>query len=76
MNDDLRVRERWFSDRLQQDITVVRWGLFGTPVLVFPSAGGDAAESSGRAWSTRAGRCWPKAGSSCIRWTAWPARRW
>ena len=44
MNDDLRVRERWFSDRLQHDITVVRWGLFGTPVLVFPSAGGDAAE--------------------------------
>ena len=44
MNDDLRVRERWFSDRLQLDITVMRWGLFGTPVLVFPSAGGDAAE--------------------------------
>lgn len=44
MSDDLRVRERWFSDRLQGDITVVRWGLFGTPVLVFPSAGGDAAE--------------------------------
>ena len=36
MNDDLRVRERWFSGRLQRDITVVRWGLFGTPVLVFP----------------------------------------
>ena len=44
MNDDLRVRERWFSDRLQGDIAVVRWGLFGTPVLVFPSAGGDAEE--------------------------------
>ncbi len=44
MNDALRVRERWFSDRLQQHITVMRWGVFGTPVLVFPSAGGDAAE--------------------------------
>jgi esterase/lipase superfamily enzyme len=44
MNDDLRVRERWFSDRMQQEITVVRWGLFGRPVLVFPTAGGDAAE--------------------------------
>src|SRR6266581_3986167 len=44
MSDDLRVRERWFSDRLQTDITVVRWGLVGTPVLVFPSAGGDAEE--------------------------------
>jgi esterase/lipase superfamily enzyme len=44
MSDDLRVAERWFSDRLQQDITVVRWGTFGVPVLVFPSAGGDAEE--------------------------------
>ena len=38
------VTERWFSDRLQQDITVKRWGSFGTPVLAFPSAGGDAGE--------------------------------
>ncbi len=44
MSEDLKVRERWFSDRVQQDITVVRWGTFGTPVLVFPSAGGDAEE--------------------------------
>jgi esterase/lipase superfamily enzyme len=44
MSDDLKIRERWFSSRLQQDITVVRWGLFGAPVLIFPSAGGDAEE--------------------------------
>jgi esterase/lipase superfamily enzyme len=44
MNDALRVRERWYSGRLQMDITVVRWGVFGVPVLVFPSAGGDAEE--------------------------------
>jgi esterase/lipase superfamily enzyme len=44
MNDALRVRERWYSDRLQLDITVVRWGVMGVPVLVFPSAGGDAEE--------------------------------
>ena len=44
MADDLKVRVRWFSDRLGQPITVVRWGLFGRPVLVFPSAGGDAEE--------------------------------
>jgi esterase/lipase superfamily enzyme len=44
MNDALRVRERWYSSRLQMDITVVRWGLMGVPVLVFPSAGGDAEE--------------------------------
>ena len=36
--------ERWYSGRLQQDITVMRWGAVGTPVLVFPSAGGDAGE--------------------------------
>ena len=44
MSNELRVRERWFSDRLQTDVTVVRWGAFGVPVLVFPSAGGDAEE--------------------------------
>jgi esterase/lipase superfamily enzyme len=36
--------ERWYSGRLGQDITVMRWGAVGTPVLVFPSAGGDAGE--------------------------------
>jgi esterase/lipase superfamily enzyme len=33
-----------FSDRLQEEITLVRWGISGSPVLVFPSAGGDAEE--------------------------------
>ena len=44
MSDDLKTRERWFSDRLQRELTVVRWGISGRPVLVFPSAGGDAEE--------------------------------
>jgi esterase/lipase superfamily enzyme len=44
MSDSLRVRERWYSGRLQMDISVVRWGLVGLPVLVFASAGGDAEE--------------------------------
>jgi esterase/lipase superfamily enzyme len=44
MSDGLKVRERWYSARVQAEITVVRWGLVGTPVLVFPSAGGDAEE--------------------------------
>jgi esterase/lipase superfamily enzyme len=44
MSDEPTVAERWYSDRLEQDITVARWGTFGTPVLVFPSAGGDAWE--------------------------------
>jgi esterase/lipase superfamily enzyme len=42
--DELKVRERWYSPRMQAQVTVVRWGLFGRPVLVFPSAGGDAEE--------------------------------
>lgn len=40
----MKATERWFSDRLQQPISLVRWGTFGTPVLVFPTAGGDAEE--------------------------------
>jgi esterase/lipase superfamily enzyme len=40
----VKTAQRWFSDRLQEEITVVRWGTFGRPVLVFPSAGGDAEE--------------------------------
>jgi esterase/lipase superfamily enzyme len=40
----VKTTSRWFSDRLKQEITVARWGTFGRPVLVFPSAGGDAEE--------------------------------
>ena len=29
---------------MQQEFTVARWGHFGVPVLVFPTAGGDAEE--------------------------------
>lgn len=36
--------ERWFSDRIQSHVSVVRWGFVGTPVIVFPTAGGDAEE--------------------------------
>jgi esterase/lipase superfamily enzyme len=35
---------RWRSDRLQREATMVRWGHFGQPVLMFPTAGGDAEE--------------------------------
>jgi esterase/lipase superfamily enzyme len=40
----MTVTQRWYSDRLGQDLTVVRWGFAGKPVLVFPTAGGDAEE--------------------------------
>lgn len=39
-----KVTERWFSHRLQQEIGLARWGHYGTPVLAFPTAGGDAEE--------------------------------
>lgn len=35
---------RWFSPRLEREMPLVRWGHYGTPVLLFPTAGGDAEE--------------------------------
>jgi len=40
----VKTVERWHSDRLEQEFTVARWGHYGAPVLVFPTAGGDAEE--------------------------------
>ena len=34
----------WYSQRLQQGTRLVRWGSYGIPVLLFPTAGGDAEE--------------------------------
>jgi esterase/lipase superfamily enzyme len=34
----------WYSPRVGQHITLARWGHWGRPVLVFPTAGGDAWE--------------------------------
>jgi esterase/lipase superfamily enzyme len=35
---------RWRSERVERDVTLVRWGSYGQPVLLFPTAGGDAEE--------------------------------
>lgn len=40
----MKATERWQSDRLDEAITLVRWGVGGVPVLVFPTAGGDSEE--------------------------------
>ena len=40
----MKAIERWYSSRVERDVTLVRWGHYGTPVLVFPTAGGDAEE--------------------------------
>jgi esterase/lipase superfamily enzyme len=34
----------WHSNRVGCQVTMVRWGHFGLPVLIFPTAGGDAEE--------------------------------
>jgi esterase/lipase superfamily enzyme len=34
----------WHSPRLNMAVKLVRWGYFGTPVMLFPTAGGDAEE--------------------------------
>lgn len=35
---------RWHSDRLHREVSLARWGDYGQPVLLFPTAGGDAEE--------------------------------
>lgn len=40
----MKYVETWWSGRVEQPVRVVRWGHYGTPVLVFPTAGGDAEE--------------------------------
>ena len=40
----MRLRTDWHSRHLQQSVAIVRWGEIGTPVLLFPTAGGDAEE--------------------------------
>ncbi len=37
-------KSTWYSDRMKREATLVRWGTIGQPVLVFPTAGGDAEE--------------------------------
>lgn len=37
-------KSRWYSSRLQCDVTLARWGFSGQPILAFPTAGGDAEE--------------------------------
>lgn len=35
---------RWYSPRLEREVGTARWGHWGQPVLLFPTAGGDAGE--------------------------------
>lgn len=37
-------RTCWRSDRMGREACLVRWGHYGQPLLIFPTAGGDAEE--------------------------------
>jgi len=39
-----KLATSWFSKRVGREVRVVRWGEVGTPVLIFPTAAGDAEE--------------------------------
>ena len=41
----MRQISTWYSPRLECDLTVARWGYMGEPVLLYPTAGGDALET-------------------------------
>lgn len=40
----MKTSTRWYSERMRRESTLARWGTFGQPVLLFPTAGGDAEE--------------------------------
>lgn len=40
----MKVVERWYSDRIGQEVAIARWGTVGVPILIFPTAGGDFEE--------------------------------
>ena len=44
MTEGTFEKSRWHSERLGREVTLARWGHFGQPVLVVPTAGGDAEE--------------------------------
>lgn len=40
----MKHSETWTSDHIGGEMTLTRWGHYGTPALVFPTAGGDSEE--------------------------------
>lgn len=41
----MKESSTWYSTRMDAEATLVRWGTHGTPVLLFPTAAGDAEEA-------------------------------
>lgn len=44
MSGETKLLTDWHSERLGRTVKIARWGVSGTPVLLFPTAGGDAEE--------------------------------
>jgi len=40
----VKIRTEWESELLGETVAVARWGEVGVPILIFPTAGGDAEE--------------------------------
>ncbi len=40
----MKDTSHWYSAHVEQEVQLVRWGHMGKPVLLFPTAGGDAEE--------------------------------
>lgn len=40
-----KLKDKWRSERLGRDVDVARYGVSGQPVLLFPTAAGDAEEA-------------------------------
>jgi len=40
----MKESSAWYSPRVEQELRLVRWGNYGAPILLFPTAGGDAEE--------------------------------
>ncbi len=40
----MKQKTSWYSARLNEQVEAVRWGHFGIPLLLYPTAGGDAEE--------------------------------
>lgn len=40
----MKEKSSWYSQRLDSEVEIVRWGNFGVPLLLFPTAGGDSEE--------------------------------
>ena len=41
----VKEKTNWYSHSLGEEVLFARWGYSGTPVLLFPTAGGDAEEA-------------------------------